>query len=309
MKICAIGEAMLELSSQKAGGAGALLGDGWRLGFGGDTLNTALHLARYGYDVSYLTALGTDSFSDELCLQWRAQGLGTDIVLRDPQKPTGLYAITTDEKGERSFTYWRSDSAARRLFQVEGASRAMDKAAEADVLIFSLISLAILPPEGREGLLALAARVRKKGGKVVFDGNYRPRLWSGPQEAVSWRNRALQVCDLGLPTMEDEIALGGPPTAPALAAEWRRRGAGAVVVKLGAEGAYGPDDQTRPPPSKLSPVDTTGAGDAFNAGFLSVWLKGGTASEAIDRAARLAAWVILRKGAVPPEDDGYFYQV
>jgi 2-dehydro-3-deoxygluconokinase len=305
MRIVAAGEAMLELSGAPGG---VRLGEGWRLGFGGDTLNTALHLARYGLDVAYLTALGDDRFSDDLCTAWREEGLDTGLVLRDPAKPTGLYAITTDPNGERSFTYWRSDSAARRLFAHPDAQSVIEQAGECDVLVFSLISLAILPMAGREALLALAAAVRARGGKVVFDGNYRPRLWESREEARLWRDRALVQCDLGLPTLEDEIALGGSNDPEAVARAWRQAGASEVVVKLGAAGAFGPDDRTRPPRAVLKPVDTSGAGDAFNAGFLSVWLRGANAEAAVAEGARLAAWVIMRPGAVPERDDGFSYR-
>lgn len=96
MRIVLIGEAMLELSQDD---------DGWRLGHGGDTVNMAIHLARSGHNVAYLTALGSDPFSDDLRNRWRAEGINTSLVLTDPTKNPGLYAIRTDDSGERSFFY------------------------------------------------------------------------------------------------------------------------------------------------------------------------------------------------------------
>ena len=66
-----VGEAMLELSQD---------GSGWRLAYGGDTLNTAIHLARGGIDTAYLTALGTDPFSDDLRARWAAEGLEAPFI-------------------------------------------------------------------------------------------------------------------------------------------------------------------------------------------------------------------------------------
>jgi 2-dehydro-3-deoxygluconokinase len=306
MRICAIGEAMLELSGPL--GEGAQLGQGWRLAYGGDTLNTALHLARYGFPTAYLTALGADPFSEALRALWAAEGLDCALVLRDPEKATGLYAITTDAAGERRFTYWRGESAARRMFDLALAAPAvLAGAAQADLLFYSLITLAILPPEGRETLFALARRVRRRGGRVAFDGNYRPRLWASREAAIEARDQALAACDLGLPTLEDEIALAGAHSAEAVAQTWRDLGCGEVVVKMGAKGALGPDGRLRPPPRALVPVDTSGAGDGFNAGYLSVWLRGGTADGAVAEGARLAAWVIRRQGALPARDAGFTY--
>lgn len=288
-----VGEAMLELSQ---------FGEAWQLAYGGDTLNTAIHLARAGVDVSYLTALGTDAFSHDLIARWQADGVDTSLVLADPKRTPGLYAIKCDENGERSFTYWRNDSAARQLFDCEGIQAAMDDATSADVLGFSLISLAILPQKGRDALLALAGQVRDTGGIVVFDGNYRPRLWSDAAEARHWRDRAIATANIGLPTLEDETALSGEGSAEAVLAHWRGLGCTEVVVKLGAKGAFTSDGSLIPPPQQLQPVDTSGAGDAFNAGYLAARLNKAAIDESVVAGHELAGWCVMRKGAIPAAD-------
>lgn len=293
MRAVFVGEAMLELSQQ---------GSGWRLGYGGDTLNTAIHLARAGVETAYLTALGADSFSDDLKAQWAAEGLETSLILTDPVRNPGLYAISTDDTGERSFTYWRGESAARQLFACPGIADALAVAEEADLLGFSLISLAILPPEGREKLLALARRVRARGGKVAFDGNYRPRLWANALEARVARDAAIAVADIGLPTLEDEVAMGSPSTVGQVAAHWSNLGCAETIVKLGAEGCHLPDGTILPPPEILNPVDTSGAGDAFNGGYLAARMNGISIPEAALAGHRLAGWCVMRRGAIPPND-------
>lgn len=292
-RICAVGEAMLELSAK---------GEGWALGYGGDTFNTAAHLARYGRAVSYFTALGEDPFSQDLISRWAGEGISTDLVLRDPQRAPGLYAISTDERGERSFTYWRKDSAARRMFRLPGARAAIEAASTSNVLVYSLITLAILPPRSRRALFDLCVRVRAAGGQVVFDGNYRPRLWRNASEARAARDQALEICDLGLPTLEDEALLDGAQSPEAVARTWRDRGAKEVVVKMGAKGCLASDGQLYPPGAVLDPVDTSGAGDAFNAGYLNARLQGAHPKDAAREGHRLAAWVIMRRGAVPSND-------
>ncbi|MDQ2696206.1 MAG: PfkB family carbohydrate kinase, partial [Pseudomonadota bacterium] len=107
-QIVAIGECMLEFSRRPDGL--------FRLGFGGDTLNTAVYLARLGCKVDYLTALGDDAHSDALLAAWRQEGVGVERVLRLPGRLPGLYLIETDASGDRRFTYWRNSSAARDLF-------------------------------------------------------------------------------------------------------------------------------------------------------------------------------------------------
>ncbi len=154
MRLVFIGEAMLEL---------ARAGSGWQLGHGGDTLNTAIHLARLGHDTAYLTAIGSDPLSGDMKARWAAEGLDTRLVLAHPSRSSGLYAITTDAAGERSFAYWRDTSAARAMFDLPQSDEALDQAAHADVLGFSLITLAILPPDARARLIA-TARSGRPGG-------------------------------------------------------------------------------------------------------------------------------------------------
>jgi 2-dehydro-3-deoxygluconokinase len=330
-RIVCIGEAMLELTRD---------GDGWRLGYGGDTLNTAIHLARARHDVAYLTAMGCDPLSAGLKADWATERLDTSLVLDHPTRSTGLYAISTDDRGERSFSYWRDTSAAREMFALPGIEAALAAAESADLIVYSLITLAILQPEGREKLFALCKRVRERGGKVAFDGNYRPRLWGSTQEARAARDAAIACADIGLPTLEDEGLLqksslqrgGGtrsvtegpgqnatmldstqpaPPSASPppprsgedlVADHWSSLGCPETIVKLGAQGALLPDGTILPPPEILHPVDTSGAGDAFNGGYLAARMDGASVQDAAMAGHKLAGWCVMRAGAIPARD-------
>lgn len=294
-RIVVVGEGMLELARAVDGG--------WHLGHGGDTLNTAIHMARLGANVAFASAIGTDSFSLRLLSGWEAEGLDCSLLLRDPARQSGLYAIELDEQGERSFAYWRGQSAARLMFDHADTDRLVATAQSADLLYFSLISLAILPEQGRQKLLALAQRVRTNGGRVAFDGNYRPRLWDTAEAAISARDRAIAVADIGLPTLDDETALSGESTAQDVADHWRGRGCEEVVVKLGSKGCLLPDAARSMPPAQLRPVDTSGAGDAFNAAYLSSRMLGQPPAVAAASGHRLAGWTIGRHGAIPPRDE------
>ncbi|MFK4874060.1 sugar kinase [Novosphingobium sp. ZW T3_23] len=297
-RIVCLGEGMVELSNE----AGA-----WSVGFGGDTLNTAIHLARAGHDVAYLTAIGNDAFSRTLRAAWEAEGIDCDLVLTHPTRQVGLYAIATDAAGERSFGYWRDTSAARALFELEAAEATLLIAEKADLLCFSLISLAILPPEGRERLLRLAAGVRARGGRVAFDGNYRARLWESPEAAAHWRDRAIATASFGLPTLEDEAAIARDNgasdecehRAAQVEAHWQSLGCSEVIVKLGARGCRLPDGEDCPVPQVLHPVDTSGAGDAFNGGYLGARMNDAPIIEAAKAGHALAGWNVMRKGAIP----------
>lgn len=292
-RIVLVGEAMLELTRK---------GEGWHLGYGGDTLNTAIHLARQGHDTAYATALGSDPLSGDLKSQWATEGLDVSLVLNHPTRTTGLYAITTDAQGERSFSYWRDTSAAREMFSLPGISLALTAAAKADLLVFSLISLAVLPPPARDELLFLARSVRDRGGQVAFDGNYRARMWTSPAHAAAARDAAIACATIGLPTLEDEMAISGFSDADAVAAHWQSLGCQETVVKFGAQGCRLPDGTCVAPEAKLEPVDTSGAGDAFNGGYLAARMRGADPLEAARAGHALAGWTIMRPGAIPPRD-------
>jgi 2-dehydro-3-deoxygluconokinase len=291
--ITVIGEAMLELSRGD--------GDSWNLRYGGDVINTAIHLARAGDHVRLASAMGADPMSAQLLTQWQAEGVDTALVIAAKDRLPGLYAIETDATGERSFHYWRGEAAARRMFDLPESAAMVAQAAQSDLLYFSLITLAILPDAGRGALLDLCAQVRAHGGKVAFDGNYRARLWHDAATARHWRDRAIAVSDIGLPTLADEVEMGEADNAQDAAARW---GAGAgkeVVVKLGGDGCLVAGEIVAIP-SHIDVIDSSGAGDAFNGGYLHARLAGADPRDAALAGHRLAGWNIRHRGAIPARD-------
>jgi 2-dehydro-3-deoxygluconokinase len=295
MNIVAVGECMLELSGGVAQPA--------RLAFGGDTFNTALYLARFGHAPAYLTALGVDPFSEEMLAQWRVEGVRTDLVLRCPGRLPGLYAIRTAPDGERSFFYWRKDSAARALFASAGCERALATAAQADLLYLSGITLSLYSARERTRLCELAAQVRANGRDVAFDPNYRPAGWASREEACAAIAEFAKSVTIALPSLEDEAALWGDSSTEIAAARWGSWGAREVLVKLGANGALLTTDGAEshvPAAASVTAVDTTGAGDSFNAGYLGMRARGKSPAEAARFACKLAAVVVQHPGAIVP---------
>ncbi|MGQ3068186.1 MAG: sugar kinase [Brevundimonas sp.] len=292
-RVVCFGECMLELSRQPDGTA--------RLAFGGDTLNTALYMARLGDDVAYATALGTDPWSAELTGAWAREGVDTTLVLTDPERVPGLYAIRTDDQGERTFTYWRDRSAARNYFSLEAVEAALTAMSGANLLYLSGITLSLFDEAGRARIAATARTVRERGGRVAFDPNYRPRNWAGgADEARQAIGDLMPLVDWAMPTFEDEQMLWGDGDAQATIRRWRDAGAALVVAKQGPDGALVCDGsgarliETR----AVRPVDTTGAGDSFNAGCLHALMAGAAADDAVRAGHRLAGVVVQHRGAI-----------
>ncbi len=294
-RIVSIGECMGELS--ETGMPGAL-----SMGFAGDTLNTAFYLRQSlgpEWQVDYVTAVGTDGLSDRMLDFLNAEGIGTAHIRRLADKTIGLYYITLKE-GERSFTYWRNDSAARRLASDPAAIvRALENA---DVAYWSGITLAILPNQDRLALIEALGQFAGRGGTVVFDPNLRPRLWDNPETMRGWIHRAAAISDLCLPSFDDESTWFGDSDPIETAKRYHAEGARRVIVKNGGGAVTFLEaaDKTglQSIPSVEHVVDTTAAGDSFNAGFLAAELSGKSIEDAIAAAARLAAKVIGARGAL-----------
>jgi 2-dehydro-3-deoxygluconokinase len=302
LRVVSFGECMLELQGEAFGTM--------RQTYGGDTLNTAVYLARCGrangLRVDYATALGDDPLSSGLLQRWQAEGLGTGLVRRLPGRLPGLYLIEVDERGERRFSYWRDQAAARAYFDVStGQTPLEQQAGELDALYFSGISLAILPTAARARLLAVAEQVRARGGLVAFDNNYRPRLWPSVDEARSAFTAATAVATLALMTLDDEQALWGEPDAATQLQRTLGLATPEVVVKRGAAPTLvrAADGAVQEVPTERVPqvVDTTAAGDSFAGAYLAARLSGAPAAQAAAAGNRLAARVVQHRGAVLPE--------
>ncbi len=302
-KLAVIGECMIELSQQ---------GRDMNRGFGGDTLNTAVYVARQvpeqALRVDYVTALGNDSFSREMIAAWQSESLHTDLIQRMENKLPGLYVIETDPQGERTFYYWRNDAAARYWLEGKRAEAICQQLAHYDYLYLSGISLAILSPKSRETLYALLADCRKNGGKIIFDNNYRPRLWQSPQEAQSAYQAILACTDIAFLTLDDETLLWGEASVADVIARTRQAGVSEIVIKRGADAclvAHGCEPLQEIPAVRLPPsaiVDTTAAGDSFSAGYLAVRLTGGSTTAAAQRGHLTASTVIQHRGAIIPRE-------
>lgn len=297
-QVVAIGECMIELSDR---GQGMLA-----LGYAGDTLNTAVYLKRAAgprIAVDYLTALGDDPYSDSMLAFWQAEEIGTDSVPRLAGKLPGLYMIRTDPAGERRFLYWRSAAAAKLMFEAPETLALGDRIAAADLAIFSGITLSILSDAGRDRFFEVLTAARAAGTIIAYDGNYRPAGWPHAEAARSCFRRFLKLVDVALPSVDDEANLFGPGDAQAVAARLHDLGVAEVVVKQGEAGSLlslGGTQQIVPVETLVKPVDTTAAGDSFNAGYLAGRLQGQSPAEAARFGGSVAAAVIQHRGAIIP---------
>lgn len=294
--VACIGECMVELSLPAAPGGPA------RVGFAGDTANVAIYLKREApqVEVAYVTAVGVDALSQGMVAFLAGHDLDTALIERRADRAPGLYAISLDAAGERSFTYWRDSSAARTLF-VAPCEVTPESLAGFGLIYLSGITLAVMTPEARADLREFLAAHRARGGSVSFDSNYRPRLWPDAETARAEMAALWRLTDVGLPSIDDEIALWGDPDAGATLARLAGFGVASGALKRGAEGPLAIGwEGTLPDFPFVKPVDTTAAGDSFNGGYLAARIAGAAPPDCLAAGHALASRVVLHPGAIMP---------
>ncbi len=291
-RIASIGECMIELSEA----AGGLLSRS----YGGDTLNTAVYLARLGIAVDYVTALGDDPWSDEMVSAWRAEGVGTGRVVRVPGRLPGLHIISTDKAGQRTFYYWRDSSPARQLFELPQSDGLAAVLAEYDVIYLSGVTLSLYGEAGRKRLFQALDLARAGGRRIAFDTNFRTRGWPDRALAKAAFRAAIGRAAIVLASTEDLDLLFGAEGASELPTSNPNV---EVVLKL-AEPAvrisYGGTQQTIAAEPVANVIDTTAAGDSFAAAYLAARLGGAEPAVAAMSGHRLAGAVVRHRGAIIP---------
>jgi 2-dehydro-3-deoxygluconokinase len=272
------------------------------VGFGGDTFNAAVYLRRLGLSVAYGTAVGgEDPFSEGILRLMAEEGIDAGLVRQVAGRLPGLYAIDRDAAGERRFFYWRAEAPARDFFMLADRDALSQAVAGARLVYLSGVTLAIIGEAGRTVLGELLDEAKAAGADIAFDPNFRARLWDSAEEAQAAVEAVARRCRYISSSVADLQGLFGE-AAEQKAAEWAADGAEvvlraenhAVTVRLA-------DTVLRfAPEPAVRALDTTGAGDGFNAGYLAARLDGREPQRAVMTARRLANFVVQHIGAISP---------
>ncbi len=290
-QIALLGECMLELSP--ASGAT----DQYRVGVAGDTYNTAVGLAQLGLTTEYVTAVGSDTQSQKILSHAARHGVGSQYIHIDSTAQSGLYLIDNDPAGERYFTYWRKYSAAHKLLShPQQLSRTLDLLSAIPFLYISGITLALCSEQSRNSLFKWCLNYRQNGGKLIYDSNYRAALWPETHTAQKAHQQALELTDIFLPSAEDILILSTPGSKLVQTYSecvLKNSRSEIEIFHGGLKSSFTPEPVARV-------LDTSGAGDAFNAGYLAARLQGLQPEPATKFAADVAALTIQHQGAILP---------
>ena len=293
LDVLSFGETMAMLVAEQTGDLAQVMNFHKRIA-GADS-NVAIGLSRLGFQVAWLSRVGNDSLGRFVLDTLQGEGLDCAQVEIDPAHPTGFQFKSREEGGaDPQVEYFRRGSAASHLSPRSVTPRLL----QARHLHATGIPPA-LSPSARELSFELMTLMRGAGRSVSFDPNLRPSLWSSEQQMIREINRLATLAHWVLPGLSEGRLLTGFDTPADIAGFYLDQGAEAVVIKLGAEGAYyrTPLDQgfvAAVPVARV--VDTVGAGDGFAVGLISALLENCSLTEAVQRANWIGSRAVQSRG-------------
>jgi 2-dehydro-3-deoxygluconokinase len=285
-----IGECLIELYEQAP--------HTYRQSVAGDVFNTLFYASRLGLRTGFISNFGSDTLTQHILDRMDAERIDRSCTATSQEKTNGLYLISQDEKKEPKYSFWRNDSAARQTLRVLAKDRLEKYISQTRYFHFSAIALAIL--QQREILIAILQKLQNKI-LISFDTNFRHGLWDdvGTLRNFIEENSSL-ITYLFVSKNDDEHLYGKRPADEAVLF-YTGLGYKTVIFRQGENDVlvHTADGLLRVPTVNAnSVVDTTAAGDAFNAGFIASQLRGESIEDSILSGNRCAAFVIGRHGAL-----------
>lgn len=295
-RIAALGEPLLELQPADDGGV--------RLAFGGDVANSMICLRRIlradEKRISVVTALGDSSYS--AWLRRRLELEGIHVIEPSIAGEPGIYGLPLDTAGHPGFSYWRAQSAARAFLQSADPGRFEEFLGDTELLLVTGITLALCSSASFEHLCRWVDRHREDC-RVVFDCNFRRRLWDGEAQARERIGTFEQLASVLATGGEDENTLWGAADITQIIERVSRMSA-EYLIRGGPEGCWvgsGREYQHVPTEPVTVVGDTAGAGDSHLAGYMAARISGYGRADAAAYANKAAAVIVSQRGSVPME--------
>lgn len=298
--IVAIGEVLIDLTQK---GVDELGVGQYAANPGGAPANLVVAAARLGAETAFIGKVGRDAFGNYLRAVLEENRVDIKGLLTDEKEHTTLAVVSVDDRGERSFSFYRNPSADVNMDAKEIPEELLK---DTKVLHFGSVSLTAEP--ARSATLYAARKARENGCLVSYDPNYRGSLWNSQEEAIREMKNALPLCDILKISDEELPLLTGTDDPIEGSKQLAALGIRLIFITLGANGAFFRlgEETGSVPGIKVKVGDTNGAGDTFFGAALSKLVKEDLDGLTMDRLTEIAAFAnkaasitTSRHGAIP----------
>ena len=273
----------------------------FRQSFAGDTANTAIYLSRLGAKSSYISSVGKDELSIKMLNFLKKENVQINNIFQNKNKTLGLYLIQNNKKGERTFFYWRSNPAAKTLFEDVNSKKLFDQISRHKAIYFSGITLSIYDQKSINKFYKILKLLKNNGTKICFDFNVRIKNWKSKKIAQQTLIKFSNIADILFMTKEDINNLGLKNYKIIINNNYKNK---ITVFRLGNGEikVFNKGNLEKYKFYLLKKVkDTTACGDAFNACFLYNYFNSKNTSDCIKLAHSLGKIVANFKGAIIPK--------
>ena len=292
IKICAIGECMMELTNAKM--------ELYSQSIAGDTLNFTSYLDKKIFDTSYFTAVGTSEISKRVISFLKKQKIKTNLVSQIDSHEIGLYLIENSKVGEKIFYYWRDNSAAKFFFNNQNIKECKNQLQKFQYVYFSGITLSLFENHNFVNFISILELLKKKQIKIIFDFNIRIKRWS-KKKLFSYFSKTLPFVDILFASGEDLNFLKGKASLKIFTNLIQKYNIKHGIYRNNARLNYSFYKDERyfiKNKIKNKVVDTSGAGDGYNATYISKFIKFNDPQKALHAASEIGAKIVMKKGAI-----------
>lgn len=291
-KICSIGECMIELTN--------IDNKKYSLSVAGDTLNFCFYLNKELFKVFYFTAIGNSDISKEALIFFQKNNINTQLVHKDLSNEIGLYIIKNKKSGEKKFYYWRDNSAAKYYLNNLKLKKIYKKIYNFDFLYLTGITLSLIEKKNLNNLIDFINFCKSKNCKIIFDLNLRIKRWN-KKDLLSFFKKILLKVDILFASGEDIKLWKGNDNIITFLNIIKKNKISHGIYRKNAKYNYSFLNKNKyVVQNKIlnKVVDTSGAGDGYNAAYLNNFIQTNDPKKALKAASKIGAKIIMKKGAI-----------